>query len=43
MVVPDFAAPHPGYDLRRFESKQARDNHNVGWSSSFDRLTKVDG
>ena len=28
---------------QRFESKQARDNHNVGWSSSFDRLTKVAG
>jgi hypothetical protein len=22
---------------------QARDNHNVGWSSGFDRLTKVAG
>jgi uncharacterized protein YndB with AHSA1/START domain len=28
---------------KRFESKQARDNHNVGWSSSFDRLTKIAG
>jgi hypothetical protein len=28
---------------QRFESKQARDNHNAGWSSSFDRLTKVAG
>ena len=26
---------------KRFESKQARDNHNVGWSSSFDRLMKI--
>ena len=26
-----------------FESKQARDNHNVGWSSSFDRLAKIAG
>jgi uncharacterized protein YndB with AHSA1/START domain len=24
-----------------FESKQARDSHTVGWSSSFDRLTKI--
>jgi uncharacterized protein YndB with AHSA1/START domain len=28
---------------KRFESKQARDNHNIGWSSSFDRLTKIAG
>jgi uncharacterized protein YndB with AHSA1/START domain len=28
---------------QRFESKQARDNHNVGWSSAFDRLTKIAG
>jgi uncharacterized protein YndB with AHSA1/START domain len=28
---------------RRFESKQARDNHTVGWSSAFDRLTKIVG
>jgi uncharacterized protein YndB with AHSA1/START domain len=28
---------------QRFQSKQARDNHAVGWSSSFDRLTKVAG
>jgi uncharacterized protein YndB with AHSA1/START domain len=26
---------------QRFESKQARDNHTVGWSSSFDRLTEA--
>jgi uncharacterized protein YndB with AHSA1/START domain len=26
---------------QRFESKHARDNHNVGWSSCFDRLTKI--
>jgi len=26
---------------QRFESKKARDNHNVGWSSSFDRLAKI--
>jgi len=26
-----------------FESKQARDRHNVGWSSSFERLTKIAG
>jgi uncharacterized protein YndB with AHSA1/START domain len=24
-----------------FESTQARDNHNIGWSSSFDRLMKI--
>jgi len=28
---------------KRFESKQARDNHDVGWSASFDRLTKIAG
>jgi len=28
---------------RRFESKQVRDNHTVGWSSAFDRLTKIVG
>lgn len=27
----------------RFESKQARDNHNAGWSAAFDRLTGVAG
>jgi uncharacterized protein YndB with AHSA1/START domain len=26
---------------QRFENKQARDSHNVGWSSSFDRLAKI--
>jgi len=26
---------------QRFESKHARDNHNVGGSSCFDRLTKI--
>jgi uncharacterized protein YndB with AHSA1/START domain len=26
---------------QRFESKQARDNHTVGWSSGFDRLTRA--
>jgi len=25
---------------QRFESKQARDNHNRGWSASFDRLER---
>jgi uncharacterized protein YndB with AHSA1/START domain len=24
-----------------FESKEARDGHNKGWSSSFDRLARV--
>jgi uncharacterized protein YndB with AHSA1/START domain len=28
---------------QRFESKQARDNHNVGWSACFERLTKIVG
>jgi Activator of Hsp90 ATPase homolog 1-like protein len=28
---------------QRFENKQARDNHNVGWSSGFDRLQKITG
>jgi len=28
---------------QRFESKQARDNHNAGWSSGFDRLAKIAG
>jgi uncharacterized protein YndB with AHSA1/START domain len=28
---------------QRFDSKQARDNHNVGWSSCFDRLTNIAG
>lgn len=28
---------------QRFQSKQARDNHVVGWSSSFDRLMKLGG
>jgi uncharacterized protein YndB with AHSA1/START domain len=26
---------------QRFESKQARDNHNAGWSASFDRLARI--
>src|SRR5258706_13966596 len=26
---------------QHFESKHARDNHNAGWSSCFDRLTKI--
>lgn len=28
---------------QRFESKQARDNHSIGWSSSFERLAKIAG
>jgi uncharacterized protein YndB with AHSA1/START domain len=28
---------------QRFESKQARDNHNIGWSACFDRQTKIVG
>jgi uncharacterized protein YndB with AHSA1/START domain len=28
---------------RRFESKQARDNHTIGWSASFDRLADIAG
>jgi hypothetical protein len=28
-------------DNQRFESKQARDNHNAGWSAGLDRLTKI--
>ena len=28
---------------QRFETKQARDNHNIGWSSGFDRLAKIAG
>ncbi len=26
---------------QRFESTQARDNHNRGWSASFDRMEKI--
>jgi uncharacterized protein YndB with AHSA1/START domain len=26
---------------QRFESGQARDNHNRGWSASFDRMEKI--
>jgi uncharacterized protein YndB with AHSA1/START domain len=26
---------------QRFESKQARDNHTVGWSSGFDRMARA--
>jgi uncharacterized protein YndB with AHSA1/START domain len=28
---------------QRFESQKARDNHNAGWSASFDRLTGIAG
>jgi activator of Hsp90 ATPase-like protein len=28
---------------QRFETNQARDNHNRGWSASFDRLAKIAG
>jgi uncharacterized protein YndB with AHSA1/START domain len=44
-VMVSFEATPGGTHLvllqQRFESKQARDNHHVGWSSGFDRLTKV--
>jgi uncharacterized protein YndB with AHSA1/START domain len=26
---------------RHFESREARDNHDRGWSASFDRMTKI--
>jgi uncharacterized protein YndB with AHSA1/START domain len=26
---------------QRFESTQARDNHNAGWSACFDRIAKI--
>jgi uncharacterized protein YndB with AHSA1/START domain len=46
-VVVNFETTHGGTRLslmqQRFEGKQARDNHNVGWSSSFDRLAKFAG
>jgi uncharacterized protein YndB with AHSA1/START domain len=46
-VIVSFEATPGGTRLtllqQRFESKQARDNHNVGWSSSFDRLTQIAG
>jgi uncharacterized protein YndB with AHSA1/START domain len=28
---------------QRFDSKLARDNHTIGWSASFDRLTNIAG
>jgi len=28
---------------QRFETRQARDNHNAGWSASFDRLIGIAG
>jgi uncharacterized protein YndB with AHSA1/START domain len=28
---------------QRFESRQARDRHDIGWSASFDRLAKIIG
>jgi uncharacterized protein YndB with AHSA1/START domain len=44
-VVVSFEATPGGTRLvllqQRFESKQARDRHNVGWSSGFDRLAKI--
>jgi len=46
-VVVDFEPIPGGTRLvlvqRRFESRQARDNHNAGWSSTFDRLTRIAG
>lgn len=46
-VMVSFEAAHGGTRLvlvqQRFESKQVRDNHNVGWSSCFDRMTKIVG
>jgi uncharacterized protein YndB with AHSA1/START domain len=46
-VIVSFEATPGGTRLvllqQPFESKQARDSHNVGWSSSFDRLTKIAG
>jgi hypothetical protein len=28
---------------QRFENKQARYNHNISWSSGFNRLEKITG
>jgi uncharacterized protein YndB with AHSA1/START domain len=46
-VVVRFEATPGGTRLvlrqQRFDSPQARDNHNVGWSSSFDRLATIAG
>jgi uncharacterized protein YndB with AHSA1/START domain len=46
-VVVSFEATQGGTRLvllqQRFESKPARDNHDVGWSACFDRLTKIAG
>jgi uncharacterized protein YndB with AHSA1/START domain len=44
-VVVNFEAAPGGTRLvllqQRFASKQARDNHNTGWSASFDRLARI--
>lgn len=46
-VVVSFEAAPGGTRLvllqQRFESKAARDRHTIGWSESFDRLTKMAG
>ena len=46
-VMVNFEATPGGTRLmlvqRRFESKQARDNHTIGWSAAFDRLTDIAG
>ncbi len=46
-VVVNFEATPGGTRLvlvqRRFENKQARDNHTFGWSAAFDRLTDIAG
>jgi hypothetical protein len=44
-VIVNFEAIPGGTRLmliqQRFHSRQARDNHTRGWSSSFDRLTSL--
>jgi len=46
-VMVTFEATQGGTRLvllqQRFESKQARDGHNVGWSSCFDRIMNIAG
>jgi uncharacterized protein YndB with AHSA1/START domain len=46
-VVVSFEATPGGTRLvllqGRFESKQTRDRHDIGWSLSFDRLAKIAG
>jgi uncharacterized protein YndB with AHSA1/START domain len=46
-VIVNFASTPGGTRLtllhQRFASKQARDRHDAGWSSSFDRMARIAG